>query len=77
MAARRRAVVTITALLLAAVGLLAPGAAVASAAIVPVQVAIADGPDGALLGMLDSNGNFWAKFLNSPTGRSNTPGARC
>jgi hypothetical protein len=30
------------------------------------QIAIADGPHGVLLGLLDSSGNFWAKFLTSP-----------
>jgi hypothetical protein len=31
----------------------------------PTQIAIVDGPRGALLGLLDSNGNVWAKYLDS------------
>lgn len=44
------------------------GASVAEAAYpgVPSQIAIADGPRGALLGVLDANGNEWVKYLNAP-----------
>jgi hypothetical protein len=31
----------------------------------PKQIAIADGPRGALLGLLDAEGNVWAKYVNS------------
>lgn len=41
--------------------------AAAAAGRVPTQIAVADGPHGALLGMLDSDGNVWAKFLNAPS----------
>ena len=33
---------------------------------VPAQIAVVDGPRGALLGVLDANGNEWAKYLEAP-----------
>ncbi len=34
---------------------------------VPTQIAIADGPRGALLGVLDAQGNEWVKYLDAST----------
>lgn len=44
------------------------GTSIAGAATpgVPTQIAIADGPRGALLGVLDANGNEWVKYLDAP-----------
>jgi hypothetical protein len=34
---------------------------------IPAQIAIADGPRGALLGVLDAQGNEWVKYLDAST----------
>ncbi|HEX3976603.1 MAG TPA: hypothetical protein VHW96_10080 [Solirubrobacteraceae bacterium] len=54
------------------------GVSVAGAATsgTPKQIAIADGPRGALLGVLDDNGNVWAKYLDASAWTLEYPGGQ-
>lgn len=54
------------------------GTCVAGAATpgVPAQIAIADGPRGALLGVLDANGNEWVKYLDQSQWTLEYPGGQ-